>query len=192
MPPNIQALKLFHDQDQLYVAIFAEPTESSDGWLRNFPWHEVFVHPPDSLASDELIPLEHIRYTFTFQPDFVAEWFTVPPEAAASFSAPSGSAAPASQPTAKSPKPLNLGQYCIKIAKKTGLTPEEVRKCCEPLLEGIANQIRSGTPFQSWILTGTPVEEPSIPAAEGQPAKPSTKFMRMEVSKAYGKRRKAK
>ena len=74
MAPHIQALKLFHDNDQLHVAIFAEPTESSDGWLRNFPWHEVFVYPPDSLASEELIPLEHIRYSFTFQPAFVAEW----------------------------------------------------------------------------------------------------------------------
>jgi hypothetical protein len=101
--------------------------------------------------------------------------------------------APASQPTAKSSKPITFGQYCNRIAKITGLTPEEVRKCCEPLLEGIAKQIRSGTPFQSWILTGTPVEEPSIPEplAVRLPS-PGRKFMRMEVSKAYGKRREAK
>ena len=189
MAPPIQALKLFHDNNHLCVAIFEEATETSDGWLDNLAWHEVFLTPPENISTEELIPLDQFRQNFTFQPAFAAKWLLVSPQSTAALTTTSkeGSSRPSQKAAQSYKKPISLAQYCKIIAKKTGLTPEEVRNCCEPLLVGIAKQIDSGKPFVSWILTGTPVEESHIQVSDSQVEVPGIKFMRMEVSRGYNR-----
>jgi len=182
MIQKIQSLKLFYDKNQIQVAIFAEPTESSDGWLCNLPCEEVFKDLPENIAFEVPIPLEEIRRSLAFQPNFIAGWVGTSSESTPLPSKPSAPVATA-QPVA--PSPISLATYCNQIARQTGLSPNMVRQACEPLLKGIVAQIDSGTPFVSWILTGTPDQQSALPAADGQPAQPARKFMRMEVTKGY-------
>ncbi len=182
MSQNIQSLKLFYEQDQIRVALFAEASESSDGWLQNLSCEEVFVEPPYNLAFEVPIAMEEISSAVTFQPAFLAGWLGTSPEASPPPLNPSASTT-AEGPAV--PKPISLAAYCNRISRQTGLPPGVVRKACEPLLKGIVKQINSGTPFSSWILTGTPDEFPAEPGSYGQPAKPARKFMRMEVTKGY-------
>lgn len=61
MDPRVKAVKLFHDQGALFVALFGDSTPESDGWIRNLPASEVFLQIPPPLPVEQLIPVADIQ-----------------------------------------------------------------------------------------------------------------------------------
>lgn len=167
MAAQVQALKLFFDQEILQVALFSEATASTDGWLQNLPAEEVFLKAPSLLPHETLIPLDQCRHSAEFRPAFLAGLGGEQPVAALE----------------AAPEAVKLGKYIQRISKKTGVAPAVVKTVCLELLKGLAGQVRSGTPFLSPHLVAVPGEAASTDSQGAGPATPSAPFLRLEAKK---------
>lgn len=139
MDPRVQAIKLFRSHNSLCVALFGEPTQDYDGWIKNLPADDFFREIPPHLPLEEIIPVADIhgflKTSTNVFPDLLAE------------------------PTGE-PSTAKLKDICRKIAADTGIPQPRVERICRGLLRELAEQIRQGNSFRSPIVLGEALTGP--------------------------------
>jgi hypothetical protein len=152
----ISSLKLFHQNGEAMVALYGSPSVYEDGWLRNLPASQVFLHHPGALPAEETLPLAEAAQLVPFTPEFLSQ-------------------------LNHAPAPVRLAQLVEELSASSELPAGRVRTILLAVLSQFAGLIESETGFSSPVLGFASMALPAVPAHDGRPARPPRKLARLFI-----------
>ena len=156
----ISSLKLFHQNSEAMVALYGSPSVHEDGWLRNLPANQVFLHHPGALPAEETLPLAEAAQLVPFTPEFLSQ-------------------------LTPAPEPVRLAQLVEEFSASSELPAGRVRTILLAVLSQFAGLIESETGFTSPVLGFTSMSLPAVPAQDGRPARPARKLAKLSVKPQF-------
>jgi len=160
LTPMISYLKLFHQNGETMVALYGNSSEYEDGWLRNLPASNVFLHNPGALPTEQTLPLAAAAQLQPFTPEFLSQ---LTPD----------------------PEPVRLAQLVDELSASSELPAGRVRTILLAVLSQFAGLIEAGEGFSSPVLGFTPIALPAVPAQDDRPAILSRKLARLTVKPQF-------